>query len=75
MFIDELRMPVAAQQNAEIIEPGYDSLQLDSVYQKDCQRRFLFSDVIEKLVLEARYSVGSHGFSVFVEGQFSLLGL
>ncbi len=52
MLVDQLRHAVAAQQNAEIVEPGDDALQLDAVDQKDRQRDFLFSDMIEESVLQ-----------------------
>jgi hypothetical protein len=51
MLVDKLRMTVAPQQQAEIVEPGDNSLQFDSVYQKDGQGRFCFSNVIEEGVL------------------------
>src|SRR4051794_7813799 len=51
VLVDELRVPIPPQQHAEIIEPGHDPLQLDSVDQKDRQRRLTFSDMIEKGVL------------------------
>jgi len=66
VLVDKLRVPVAAKQNAEIVEPRNDPLQLDPIYEKDRQRRFLFSDVVEELILKARYSFGGHVFSVFV---------
>lgn len=51
MFIHELRMAVASEQHAEIIEPCYDALQFDSIDEKYRERRFVFADVIEKSVL------------------------
>jgi hypothetical protein len=44
-------MPVATQQDAEIIEPGYHALELDAVHQKDGERNFVFANVIEEGVL------------------------
>ena len=52
VLIDKLGMPVAAQQDAEIIEPGYDTLQLDAVDQEDRERNLVLTDKIEKSVLE-----------------------
>ena len=51
VLVDELRMPVAPQQHAEIIEPGDHALQLDAVHQENGERDFAFADVIEKGVL------------------------
>jgi hypothetical protein len=44
-------MTVATQQQAEIVEPGHNSLQLYPVDQKNRQWRFGFSNVIEEGVL------------------------
>src|SRR5690242_727041 len=38
VLVDELRVPVATQQHAEVIEPGHDALQLDSVDEEDRER-------------------------------------
>src|SRR5918999_3140168 len=39
MLIDELGMSVTAKENAEVVEPGDDPLQLDPVDEKNGQRR------------------------------------
>jgi hypothetical protein len=44
-------MTVAPQQQAEIVEPGDNPLQLHSIDQKDCQWRFGFANVIKESVL------------------------
>jgi hypothetical protein len=61
MFIYELPVTVPAQQHAKIVEPGYDALQLDTVHQKNCERRFIFSNVIEKRILKILRPVRRHG--------------
>ena len=61
VLVDELRMPIPAQQHAEIIEPGHDALQLDPVDQKYGERDFAFSDVIEKGILQVLSAFGCHG--------------
>jgi hypothetical protein len=66
VFIDKLRVAVPAKKDTEIIEPSYDPLKLDAVHEKDGQRRLIFSDMVEKSVLEAWCSIGGHVFSVFV---------
>ena len=48
MFIDQLRMCIAAQQHAEIIKPGDDPLQLDAIHQKHGDRRLVLADVVQK---------------------------
>ena len=52
VLVDELRMSVAAQQDAEIIEPGHDALQLHAIHEKDGQRRLVLANMIEKRVLK-----------------------
>jgi hypothetical protein len=44
-------MAVAPEQQAEIVEPGDNALQLDSIDQKDRQWRFGLANVIEEGVL------------------------
>jgi hypothetical protein len=66
VLVDELRMPVPSQQHAEIIEPGHNALQFDTVHQENSEWYFAFADVIEKSVLEILRTIGCHGrFSIF----------
>src|ERR1700675_3952831 len=51
VLVDQLRMPIATQQHAEIIEPSDHALQLDAVHQEDGERNFGFADVVEEGVL------------------------
>jgi hypothetical protein len=44
-------MTIAPQQQAEIVEPGDNPLQLHSIDQKDRQWRFGFANVIKEGVL------------------------
>lgn len=52
MLVYELGVPIATQQYTEIIKPGYHTLKLNAVHQKDCERRLVFSDGVEKRILE-----------------------
>ena len=52
VFVDELGMAIASQQYAEVIEPGYNALQLNTVHQKDCEWRLALAYVIEEGVLQ-----------------------
>src|SRR5262249_9264176 len=52
VFVDQLRVPVATQKDAEIIEPGHDALQLNPVDQEDRERSFVLSDMVQEGVLE-----------------------
>jgi hypothetical protein len=60
MLVDKLRMTVAPEQQAEIVEPGNNSLQLYSVDQKNRQWRFGFTNVIKEGVLQILCAVGRH---------------
>ena len=51
MLVDKLRMPVAPQQDAKIVEPSHNALQLYAVDQEDRKRRLVFSYVIEECIL------------------------
>jgi hypothetical protein len=44
-------MTIAPEQQAEIVEPGDNPLQLHPIDQKDRQRRFRFANVIKEGVL------------------------
>src|SRR5262249_14227837 len=61
VFINKLRMPVATQQHAEIIEPGNDALEFHAIHQENGEWNFIFADVIEKGVLKILCAVGCHG--------------
>jgi hypothetical protein len=57
VLIDKLRVAVAAQQDAEIIEPRDDPLELYAVDQEDGQRGLVLATGIEERVLEVLLSV------------------
>jgi len=52
MLVNKLRLPVATQEDAKIIEPSDDTLQFHPVDKEDCHRNFCFTDLIEKCVLK-----------------------
>ena len=52
VLVDELRMPVSSQQEAKIIEPGDDSLELDAIDEEDRERDFILPDEIQKCILQ-----------------------
>jgi hypothetical protein len=60
MLVDELRMPVTPQENAEIIKPCDDALQLHAIDEKDREWRLIFANVIEESILQALHALGSH---------------
>src|SRR5262245_52099262 len=51
VFIDELRVSIPAQKNTEIIEPGYNALELDAVHEKNGQWCLVLANMVEKSVL------------------------
>ena len=46
VFVDELRQAISAQEDAKIIEPSNDALQLYPVYEEHRDRNLVFSDMI-----------------------------
>lgn len=60
MLVDELGMAVAAQEHAEIIEPGYNALQLDPIDQKNGEGCLALTYVIEKRVLKVLRTFRRH---------------
>jgi hypothetical protein len=61
VLIDQLRMTIPAQQDAEIVEPGHDTLKFHSVHEEDREGNFVLSDVIEKGVLKVLRAIARHG--------------
>jgi len=68
VFVDELRVPVAAKQDAKIVERGDDTRQLDAVDEKDRQRNLLLADGVEEEILEILGALGHAGRSDLVLG-------
>src|SRR5947207_13156456 len=58
MFVDELRMAVAAEENAEIVEPRYVALKFHSIDQKNRDGGFAFAHGIQERVLQILLFVG-----------------
>src|SRR4051812_16696692 len=48
VLVDELGMPIPAQEHAEIIEPRHNALKLYAVHEKDRERNLVLADVIEE---------------------------
>ena len=58
MLVHELRLSVAAEQNAEIVEPGDVPLEFYSIDQKNRDGRFALAHGIQKRVLQILLFVG-----------------
>ena len=52
MFINQLGVSVATQEQWKIVKPGDNSLQFDAVDQKDSDGYFVFADIILKIALD-----------------------
>jgi len=59
MLVDQLGLAIAAQQDAEIVEPGDDTLQFYAVDQEDCDWNLGFANVVQESILKI-LSVRSH---------------
>src|SRR5262245_5249076 len=60
VLVHQLRVSVATQEHAEIIEPRHDALQLNPIDQKDRQWGFVLSDMVQEGVLEILRAVSRH---------------
>ena len=64
MLVDKLRgAPVALQQDAKIIEPGYDALEFDAVHQEYSEWNLALSDRVQEGVLQVLFFVGRFFYS------------
>src|SRR5690348_17443090 len=52
VLVNQLRLTVPAQKNAEIVEPSDVSLKLDAIHQEDGHRRLALTHGIQKSVLK-----------------------
>jgi hypothetical protein len=55
-------MPVPTQQDAEIVEPGHDSLQFHTVDEENCEGSLLLTNVIKESVLEVLCALSHQSF-------------
>ena len=62
MLVNQLRLAVAPQQDAEIVEPSDVALKLDAIDQEDGDGGFAFSDCVEERVLQILLFF-AHGWS------------
>src|SRR3569833_972447 len=62
VLVDQLALAVAAQQDAEIVEPGDVALELHAIDQKDGDGAFGFADSVEERVLKVLLFI-AHGFA------------
>ena len=52
MFIYQLRLPIASQENAKIVKPGDYTLQFHAIDQKDCDRDLGLAHMIQERILK-----------------------
>src|SRR5207302_11359361 len=60
MLVDQLRVAIASQQHAEIIEPRDHALQLHPVYQEDGEGSLVLADLVEEGVMQVLCAFGRH---------------
>src|SRR5262249_4028448 len=60
VLVNELGMPIPPQQHTEVVEPGHNALQFDTVHQENGERYFAFADMIEKSILQILRTIGCH---------------
>ncbi len=60
VLVDELGMAVAAEQDAEVVEPGHNALQLDAVDQENRERGLVLAHAVEESVLEVLRTLARH---------------
>jgi hypothetical protein len=60
VFVNQLGVTVPAQENAEIVEPGYDTLKLYAIHKEYRQGNLLLPDVVEKRVLQILRAIARH---------------
>src|SRR5690348_16639560 len=63
VLVDKLGVGVAAQQDAEIVEPGDDALELDAVDEEDRDGGLVLPHIVQKNVLNVLSFFGRHGGS------------
>jgi hypothetical protein len=52
VFVHKLRVAVAPEQDAKIVEPGHDTLQFYTIDKENSERNLVFADKIQKCVLQ-----------------------
>jgi hypothetical protein len=71
VLVNELRVAVATQENAEIVEGCHNTGELDAIDQKDRQRNLLLANGIEKKILEILRTFRHGAASFFFAGLLS----
>jgi hypothetical protein len=76
VFVDELRLPVAAEQYGEVIEPGDDPLELYSLHKEHGDRRFRSPKIVQEHVLKVVDLIGHCRLSLLAKrGQSAAISL
>jgi hypothetical protein len=65
MFVNQLRLAIAAQKHAKIVEPGDVALEFYAIDQENGDRGFAFADGVEERVLQILLFF-AHGFSLVI---------
>jgi len=66
MFINELRMTIPAQKQAEVIKPRYHALQFHAVDEENRQGNLALPNLVQKCILKVLCAFCRHFFTLFV---------
>ncbi|MFT6659606.1 MAG: hypothetical protein ACJAZW_002784 [Maritalea sp.] len=62
MFVNQLRLGLAAQQQTKIVEPRNNALQLHTIDQKNRHGYFVFPDIVKERILQVlTFFIGHYG--------------
>ena len=71
MFVNKLRVTIAAEKHAKIIEPGDNTLQLNSIHEEDRERHLVLAYKVQERVLQILGAFSSHLFSLSVHPELA----
>lgn len=63
VLVNKLRVTIPAQENAKIIKPSDNPLQLHAIHKEDRQRDLVLAHMVEELVLQVLVFVICHGIA------------
>jgi hypothetical protein len=64
VFVDKLRLAIAAQQHTEVVKPRDDPLELHTVDEKNRDGNFCFANIVQKCILQVLL-IGGHIYLPF----------
>ena len=73
MLIDQLRLAVATQQDAEVVEPADNALELDTIDEEDGERRLRLAHAVQERVLQILFLFGRFPHNRFPHTKYTAL--